>query len=60
MLEYIMEFLRFTGIHPETFGRLSVNDPDLIYKLQNPEFKLFDDARQRILNFIHDYEDAKS
>lgn len=56
----IAEFLRFTGIHPETFGRLTVNDPDVYYKLRKGNFRLHDWARDRIISFIQNYEDLKS
>lgn len=55
-----MNFLRFTGIHPETFGRLAVNDPNLVYRLENPDFALYQESQERILDFMHNYEDAKS
>lgn len=60
MLEIVQEFLCFTGIRPETFGRLTLNDPHLLWRLKQPGFELFDEARDRILTFIHNYEDTKS
>lgn len=60
MLQLIKEFLAYTGIHPETFGRLAVGDPHLLWRLSQPGFELFEEHRDRILDFIHNYEDAKS
>lgn len=60
MLELIIRFLGWTGIHPETFGRLTVNNPDLVYRLEDPDFALHQEAQERILDFMHNYEDAKS
>jgi adenylate kinase family enzyme len=58
VLEMIMSFLRFTGIKPDTFGRLTVNDPWLVEKLKEGRV-LSDDAEHTILTFMHRYEDTK-
>lgn len=59
MLEMIQRFLKYTAIRPDTFGRLTVNDPNLIEKLKRGLI-LTDEAERAILSFMHHYEDAKS
>jgi hypothetical protein len=56
----IVNFLRYTGIHPETFGRLAAGDPDLFYRMRDGNYELHQETQERILDFIHNYEDAKS
>lgn len=58
MLEMIVSFLRYTGIPPDTFGRLTVNDPNLVPKLKEGR-ELSRAAQDQILSFMHNYEDAK-
>jgi hypothetical protein len=58
MLEMIVSFLRYTGIRPDTFGRLTVNDPNLVSKLKEGR-ELSTEAQEQILWFMHKYEDAK-
>lgn len=55
----IVSFLRYTGIRPETFGRLTVNDPHLVAKLKTGR-ALGQEAQEKILVFMHRYEDGKS
>lgn len=59
MLELVKRFLKVTGIHPETFGRLVLNDADLVYRLKAGE-KLDKTERRLIIDFIQNYEDIKS
>lgn len=56
----IVSFLRYTGIHPETFGRLTINNPHLVYQLRDEDCELDREAQERIIDFMHNYEDAKS
>jgi hypothetical protein len=58
MFELIQRFLKFTGIHEETFGRLTLNDPNLMYKLERGE-ALSDEAELRVLKFMQTYEDER-
>lgn len=58
MLELIQRFIDYTGIHPETFGRLTVNDARLVDKLRDGQ-TLTDEAQGHILTFMHNYEDTK-
>jgi hypothetical protein len=58
MLEVIERFLSYTGIPKDTFGRLTVNDANLIRKLRRGE-QLTDEAETRIMSFMQNYEDAK-
>lgn len=58
MFEAVLQFLRYTGIKPETFGRLVANDADLVWKLEQgwvPTDELKDD----IIAFMQRYEDGK-
>lgn len=59
LLREIEEFLSFTAIKPETFGRLTVNDPNLCFKLsRHGEIK--DEAVNRIRLFMQNYEEARA
>jgi hypothetical protein len=58
MLELIISFLKYTGIRPETFGRLVLNDHNLVAKLQEG-MQLTNEAEEAILSFMNRYEDAK-
>jgi hypothetical protein len=58
MLEIIERFLSYTAIRPDTFGRLTVNDPNLLHKLRRGE-RLTDEAEACIMTFMQNYEDAK-
>jgi hypothetical protein len=58
VFELVINFLKYTGLKPETFGRLTVNDADLVWKLeQGMQFE--DEVNETILRFIQRYEDAK-
>jgi hypothetical protein len=57
--EMIASFLRYTGIRPETFGRLTLNDPNLLPKLKAGH-ELNQDAAERVIQFMNRYEDGKS
>jgi hypothetical protein len=59
MYEHIQRFLKYSGIHPETFGRLTVNDPNLLYKLERGD-ELDDEAERMVLTFMHNYEDDRA
>jgi hypothetical protein len=59
MFELIQRFLKYTGIHPETFGRLTVNDPNLMYKLERGD-ELDDEAERMVLTFMQNYEDDRA
>jgi hypothetical protein len=58
VLELIERFLAYTGIHPDTFGRLTVNNPELVYRLRMGE-TIDKDAEEMILTFMQRYEDMK-
>lgn len=58
MLEIIEEFLKRTGIHPDTFGRLVCNNPQLVWALKDG-FELDDEVSDTIMNFIQGYEEMK-
>jgi hypothetical protein len=53
-----MRFLGYTGIKPDTFGRLTINDPHLIPKLRAGR-ELESETELRILTFMQNYEDFK-
>jgi hypothetical protein len=58
VFELVISFLKYTGLKPETFGRLTVNDADLVWKLeQGMQFE--DEVNETILRFMQRYEDAK-
>jgi hypothetical protein len=59
VFELIQRFLKYTGIHPETFGRLTVNDPNLLYKLERGD-ELDDEAERMVLTFMQNYEDDRA
>jgi len=59
LLDDIEAFLCFTGIRPGTFGRLALNDVNLMFKLGQGQ-QLSDDAVNRVRLFMQGYEDAKS
>lgn len=59
MLEVIEEFLRDTGIKPETFGRLVLNDGDIFWKMKDGDQSLCDEDRERVLSFMHSYKEIK-
>jgi hypothetical protein len=59
MLELIENFLKWTAIRPETFGRLTLNDPWLVWRLKDGH-QLPEEEKYRVIQFIRNYEDAKS
>lgn len=60
MLEAIETFLRYTAIPADTFGRLTVGDPHLVWKMRKPGYEIDQDVGDRVLEFLRRYEDVKS
>jgi hypothetical protein len=58
VFELVVRFLEYTGIKPETFGRLVFNDADFVWKLEQG-FEYDDEVNETILDFIHRYQDAR-
>lgn len=58
MLKVIEEFLKRTGIKPETFGLLTINDQDMVFRLRRSEY-LSDDEWGHVLMFIQKYDEIK-
>jgi hypothetical protein len=55
----IIGFLRHTAIREETFGRLTLNDPNLVDKLRRG-LVMDDQSQVRVMAFMQRYEDSKS
>lgn len=57
MIEIIREFLKATGISEAAFGALTMNDVQLVDKIRRGK-PLTEDARNRVLLFIENYDEA--
>jgi len=58
MLEIIEDFLKRTGIHPDTFGRLVCNNPDLVWQMRE-DVEFDKEVGDAIMDFIQHYDTLK-
>lgn len=58
MLEMIEDFLKYTGIHADTFGRLVCNNAELVWALRDG-CELDAELKDHIIKFIQNYKEIK-